>query len=326
MAFLRCDIQKLTLLTNFKKPSPTCVRQASFSESARNPKKFHLRRAKVSSLFAPLFESRKAGMTVEASIVLPLFLFFFMNIASFLEMIRLHGNLELALWNTGSQLAVYGYALDSGELPKEEQEDGWWRKLSGAAFSSVFVKSQLVSQLGKQYLDESPLRSGTDSLMLWESDVFGTGDTIDLIVTYSVSPWNRLPDLFPFRLVNRCYVHIWNGYEIPGQEQTGEMVYIAETGQVYHPDRNCTHLRLSVREIRAGELGGARNDYGRKYTACEKCANGRMPEMLYITGEGDRYHYRRDCPGLKRTVSAMLKADAEKSYRPCSRCGTGTKQ
>ena len=60
-------------------------------------------------------------MTVEASIVLPLILFFFMNLASSIEMIRLHGNLQLALWETGNELIVYGYALDSGTLPDEAQ-------------------------------------------------------------------------------------------------------------------------------------------------------------------------------------------------------------
>ena len=139
-------------------------------------------------------------MTVEASIVLPLILFFFMNLASSIEMIRLHGNLQLALWETGNELIVYGYALDSGTLPDEaqggeiqidrEQVDGiqfeeeqlrgeqsdkaqeekWWKRLSGTIISSVFVKAQLVQLLGEDYLNDSPLKSGTDSLMLWAGE------------------------------------------------------------------------------------------------------------------------------------------------------------
>lgn len=309
----------------------------------------------MSSLFTPLFKELGAGMTVEASVVLPLLLFFFMNLASFIEMLRLHGNLQLALWKTGNELAVYGYALDSGAQPGGVQFDGgqsggvqldgaqpggvqsgggqfegtwqekWWGRLSGAVFSSVLVKAQLVYLLGKDYLDDSPLRSGTDSLMLWESEIFGTEDTIDLVVTYSVAPWTKTAGFLSFRMANRYYGHIWNGYAVSGQAQAGQAVYVTENGQVYHLDRNCTHLRLSVKKIGTEELNAARNNYGKGYGACERCASGRGVEIIYITGEGDKYHYNRDCPGLKRTVSPMLKADAEKRYRPCSRCGTEKK-
>lgn len=257
---------------------------------------------------------------MEASIVLPLFLFFFMSIGSFIEMIRLHGNIQLALWRTGNELAVYGCALEGGELSAEEGEDVWWEKLADAAFSSTFVKAQIVSMAGKEYLDASPLARGTDSLLLWESDVFGPGDEIDLVVTYSAEPCGGLMRFFPFRMANRCYAHIWNGYAIPGEEQKTETVFVAENAAVYHLDRNCTHLRLSVRRIPAEQLPLERNRYGKRYTMCEKCGGGDS-EILYISPEGDRYHYRPDCSGLKRTVHTMLKEEAEALYPPCKRCG-----
>lgn len=321
MAFLQSGNKIKTLSTNFKLPSPTRDKRIPILDFARNSEKTYSSLAKVSSLPTPLFKKLKAGMTVEASIVLPLFLFFFLNLGSALEMIRLHGNIQLALWRTGSELAVYGYAVDRGGTPEGTQDD-WWTRLSGAAFSSVFVKARLVNLLGEEYLDNSPLADGTGSLMLWESRLFGEGDTIDLIVTYSVAPWSRAVGFLPFRMTNRYYAHIWNGYAIPENPQDRELVYVAETGQVFHITRDCTHLRLSVRQIGAGELKNARNQYGKKYTFCEKCARGGRVEIIYITDEGDRYHYKRGCPGLKRTVRSMPKEDARKRYRPCSRCST----
>lgn len=320
MAFLQRGNKIVTLSTNFKIPSPTRDKSISFLNFARNSDKQHPYSAKMLSLPALLFKRVKAGMTVEASIVLPLFLFFFLNIGSALEMLRLHGNIQLALWKTGSELAVYGYAVDRGGPPEGTQEDDWWTRLSGAAFSSVFVKARLINLLGQEYLDNSPLSDGADSLMLWESRLFGEGDTIDIIVTYSVAPWSRAVGFLPFRMTNRYYAHIWNGYALPEDPQDREMVYIAENGQVYHINPNCTHLKLSVRQIGAGELKDVRNQYGRKYTFCEKCVRGESVKIIYITDEGDRYHYKRDCPGLKRTVSALPKEDAIKRYRPCSRC------
>lgn len=98
MAFFRSKRKKTKPLTNHKNPSPTYDDMfVSVSDSARNPKSFHICSVKMSSLFASLPREVKAGMTVEAAAVLPLFLFFFMSIGSYIEMIRLHGNLQLAL-------------------------------------------------------------------------------------------------------------------------------------------------------------------------------------------------------------------------------------
>lgn len=324
MAFLQSGNKIKTLSTNFKLPSPTRDKRIPILNFARNSEKTYSSSAKVSSLPTSLLKKLKAGMTVEASIVLPMFLFFFLNISGALEMIRLHGNIQLALWKTGSELAVYGYAVDRGGPSEGGQENDWWTRLSGAAFSSVFVKARLVGLLEEEYLDNSPLADGADSLMLWESRLFGEGDTIDLIVTYSVAPWSRTVGFLPFRMTNRYYAHIWNGYAIPENPQDRELVYVAETGQVFHITRDCTHLRLSVRQIGIGELKDARNQEGRKYTSCEKCVHGGSAEIIYITNEGDRYHYQRGCPGLKRTVRSMPKEEARKRYRPCSRCSVST--
>ena len=47
-----------------------------------------------------------AGMTVEAALVLPLCLFFLLNLGYLLEMIRLHNNLQLALLETGNKISL----------------------------------------------------------------------------------------------------------------------------------------------------------------------------------------------------------------------------
>ena len=53
----------------------------------------------------------RGSMTIEAAIVLPCFLFFFINLSSSLEMIRLCGNLEYALHNAGNEVCLYGSLL-----------------------------------------------------------------------------------------------------------------------------------------------------------------------------------------------------------------------
>lgn len=259
----------------------------------------------------------KAGMTVEASIVLPLFLFFFLNLSCSIEMMRLHGNLEMALRDVGNRVSVYGIVLDS----VEGEQSLWKDKLTGLVISYGYVQGQVTKYVGEEYLEESPLTDGAQGLAFLESSL-REKDCFELILTYQVSPWMELIGFKPFRMANRYYGHFWTGYEIPGSEQSQETVYVTENGSVYHEDRECSHLRISIQEVPLQEVGNYRNEVGGKYSSCEKC--GKKPTMgnVYITEDGTRYHCDRECSALKRTVYAILRTET-KGYRPCKTCACG---
>ncbi len=276
------------------------------------------------SLFTFLRKKVGAGMTVEASVILPLFLFFFINLSSVIEMIRLHGNLELALWQTGNKMSVAGYILEDvlEEQTTHEQSDTILKnEIGDIAFSYSYVKGEVLDYLGEHYLESSPLAHGVNSLQFLESEIFTGDDCFEVVMTYPVAPWMRLEGVHPFRMVNRYYGHIWSGYSIPGAENglSSQTVYIAENGEVYHENRDCTHLMLTIKEVAYCNVDMERNGSGGKYTRCELCARGITPESVYIGVEGDRYHYDRGCSGLKRTVFSAHLSEVEE-YPPCSRC------
>lgn len=318
--------KKCNSLTDYGNPSPTDQDTDIDTGFAQNLKKLVLSYIEKTSLSVFLSRKLRAGMTVEAAVALPIFLFFICNLSCAIELIRLHGNLQMALWETGHKLAVYGYALgDEESLRFAEAEDGdsWWKEMAGIAFSYLFIKNQIVDYLGEEYLEASPLSCGTDGLQFWESDVVQDNGELEITLTYSVSPWYGLAGFPPFRMANRYHAHIWNGYDIVGNsggdEEDLETVYVTETGTVYHRDRFCTHLCLSIQEIIAGTQEAYRNESGARYSECEKCRGTAASGVLFIAKEGDCFHYSRDCPGLKRTVFAILMKDAG-GYRPCSRC------
>lgn len=312
MSSLWKKIINISQLIMQKRPSPTKNKHIScFAQGIYNPffRKLYLFIKRI-SLFTSLSAKADGSMTVEASIVLPLFLFFFLNLGSVIEVIRLHGNLELALWETGNRLAVYGHVLDGGN------------KITGVALSYTYVKSQMIEYLGEDYLENSPLSYGTDGLQFLESNIWKDDDTFEVILTYSVSPLSRMAGFRSFRMANCYYGHLWTGYEIPGTEGdvAEQYVYIAETGQVYHTNAGCTYLVLSVRQVSYQEALGSRNNQGEKYDACEKCSKWGCRGSVYITNEGDCYHFERECPGLKRTVRHVPLSEVL-GYRLCSRCG-----
>ena len=358
------------LKTIHKRPSPkhskvnqSLARGLIFRKHRQFPQQIIFCNAiKGISLFISHSRKITASMTVEAAVVLPLFLFFFLNMSCAIEFIRLHGNLELALWDVGSRMAVYGYTLsedaqenedrqeyavtghEQTETKKEETEETekWWAELADIAFSYTYVKNEIVKYVGSSYLDEAPIVNGVDGLQFWESEIFTKDDFVEIIVTYRTKPFSSIVGFKPFRMANRYYGHLWTGYRIPGTDTTADTedcVYITENGVVYHEDPNCSHLALSIQEVSLRKAYESRNANGEKYIACSLCGkrgdqegvsgkqenggilNG-MNLIVYITEDGNSIHYTRDCSGLKRTVYAVIRKEAE-NYRPCQRCANG---
>lgn len=273
----------------------------------------------------------RASMTLEAAAILPLLFFFFLNISSSIEMMRLHGNLELALWETGSRMAVYGYIIEEqNTVPPEggtEQNSSILGNLAGIAFSYLYVRNEIIDYLGDEYLEASPLSQGASGLNFLESSFMETEDCIDLLVTYQVSNLFSIPGFSSFRMANRYYGRAWTGYEIPTEEEdngNADYVYVTETGEVYHETKECSHLKLQIRSVSLAELPYRKNAEGSQYTLCWLCRETEFGGEIYITESGERYHYSRACSGLKRTIFVIERSKAE-SYRPCSRCAV-TKQ
>lgn len=328
----------MKLKTIQKDPSPKHDHNLSFAQSLDSFQHKHppslgnlLVPIKGISLFISKKEKVPASMTVEAAIVLPLFLFFFLNLMSSIEMIRLHGNLQLALWETGNRMTVYGSILADEEATADirkastedetqddaEEKESLWKELAGVVWSYTYVKSQLVTYLGEDYLEQSPLTYGAEGLQFVESNVFESEDCFEVVLTYSVSPVCSISGFYPFRMANRYYGHLWNGYELP--ESSEVFVYVAENGEVYHTNRECTHLTLSVRQVTWQQACAERNAQGEKYVACEKCSPQEGTGIVYITDEGECYHAVSTCSGLKRTVACIPLSEVGE-LRTCQRC------
>ena len=263
----------------------------------------------------------QGSMTVEAAIVLPLFLFFFLNILWIIEIYRLHSTLLSSLREVGRELSIYAYAYD--KIVQEEEDTGLEAFVENAAFSYLYVKGRVEELAGVDYLDASPLVGGSQGISYLDSSILQQGDIIDLTASYAVSPFIGIAGFRPAAFYSRYYGRAWTGYDVEGkngEETQVEYVYVAENAQVYHLERSCSHIQLSIREIDLEETEKIRNEYREKYTPCEICVEVGAGSV-YITPTGNRYHQRLECSGLKRTIMTMPRPEAEKHYRMCSRCG-----
>ena len=106
-------------------------------------------------------------------------------------------------------------------------------------------------------------------------------------------------------MANRCYFRSWIGESICENAAEGlQKVYITKSGKVYHLYRDCTHIELSVHNVKFGELNELRNSYGGIYKKCERCVKKLPSEnyIVYITDNGDSYHCNEKCSSIVRDV------------------------
>lgn len=269
--------------------------------------------------------SSRGSMTVEAAVVLPLILFFFLNLTSVIEWMRLHGNLELALWETGRRMSIYGYAAETfgGEFNYQLQEtDSILNSLAGVLITSAYARSEVIDYVGGNYLENSPLTDGSEGLHFIESVFQPERDCIDLKVTYRVSSWTPIPGFQTVTLANRFCSKIWTGYKIPGSEpsKADEYVYVTEYGVVYHISLDCSFLKHSIQKVSLYQIPNLYNSNRERYTLCWLCRDKEYTNLVYITKDGNRYHYTLECSGLKRKIHTLSRSEAEKKYRSCPRC------
>ena len=277
-----------------------------------------------------------AGMALEAALALPLFLFFIVNMIYVVEIIRLQNRIGSALHQVGNQAAYYAYYYRYGLGEETGGSGSGGSGISSALVSGIlsqtYVRSKVNELAGEEYLNHSPLKGGSGSISYLRSSMLsGSGsnrDIISLVADYRAGPLIPWLSYSDFSLQNRYYGHAFTGYTFGSESgssggEEGEeevMVYVTETGSVYHVSYDCTYLNLSVSAVDYSQLSYLRNTGGAKYYPCEICRPSAGGTVL-ITEDGNRYHSSRQCSGLKRTVRQIPLSEAEKMYGRCSRCG-----
>ena len=254
----------------------------------------------------------QAALTVEAAMVLPIFLFCMTAVLQYGNVMETAVRFGNALTETGKNMAVAAYTTKYGGDMSRAGE------FAVGALSAVYAQNKVMSEAG----DTSSVKNAN---MLFSS-FMKENEMIDLVLTYQIrSPVSMvgLPGNF---FLQRASIRAWTGRTIPGSDgdgadkgAEGDYVYVTATGSVYHEDTECTHLKLSIHAADIESLSTRRNNNGGIYHPCEKCGD-HTGSTVYITNEGNRYHGSLSCSGLKRTVRQISREEAG-SLRPCSKCG-----
>ena len=122
-----------------------------------------------SSLTDPKERRARGSLTVEAALVLPIFLFAVMAILSFTEILRFQIKADNAISQCAKELAIYAYVTENGSGGASGDA---MSMISGLAISETYVRGRVTNELTRSYIDSSPVKGGLyflGSKMLQES-------------------------------------------------------------------------------------------------------------------------------------------------------------
>lgn len=251
-------------------------------------------------------KTKKASFTLEAAVVIPAFACILASMLFFFRIQEMQIDVQQSLQYAARQTAVSAYEkkLQNSKLLLIEASGFFEKKLIDLSYPKQYTPFHLIT------LDY--LRSNAKK------------DYIDLYATYQMQLPFSLLGSKTFYFEQRAKARKWTGFEYEQEEEKTKdpMVYITQTGKVYHESKDCTYLKLSIHSVQKKQISQLRNKGGGKYYACSDCKN--FGNEVYITDYGTTYHSSLNCHALKRTVYEIKKSQAiEDGYKACSRCGGG---
>lgn len=256
-----------------------------------------------------------AAMTIEASLILPIFLLVMMNIVWTFQILETDSRVAAATHQIEREMMIYGYAMSNQDIVSIDNT-------IGQIFSQGYIRNTIQKELRKDtYVSYCIGDWGINTI---GSSILNGNGIVDLHINYNCQPFVSNYFLRIQNMGVRYYGHAFTGYDLENESVYAgfedPVVYITKDGSVYHMNRNCSYLNPSVKRVLASTIQSHRNKDGAKYNACQLCDQYALGSICYITEYGESYHTALSCSGLKRTVYTVALSEVE-GRACCSKCG-----
>jgi hypothetical protein len=296
----------------------------------------------------------KGSITVETSIVLPIFIFAICTLLYFFEALTLNVALRDAGVKAAKEASAYGYLLKSVKIEAEKNitmADGLSDVATGLISSSsgsLWFKNRVKHYVPKGCDNFSIIKGGYDGITFLGSQTFDTDENVQIVMYYELN----LPMLGDFSpdipIVQKIVMKSFSGSEIERverisksddkededgteeeekeeeeeeEEEEEKIVFVsvlAGKNYCYHYYDDCIHI---VRNPVAMPYSAVPKSYRK---GCKHCAKGVKPEptdLVYYTKGGGKFHMDANCSEITRSIESMTLEEAEnKGYRLCTTC------
>ena len=253
-----------------------------------------------------VFFSAPASLTVEAALVLPLFLFAGVLLMMPFHILDIERQMQAIVMSVGEDISQTAYL---------SPEDGGW---TGSAAAFAYAEGAVRTKAGGLSLR---------GLTLAGSSLLEDGETVDLVVSYQIKLPFSVFGLGDVKRRNRCWLRAWVGSNGalseggPGDGEEDPIVYVGKDSTRYHISSFCHYLYNRLSAVPVSSIEDYRNSGGHRYTACDRCG-GTAGGIVYILPYGEHYHGNRSCTAITAYVRAVRRSAVE-YLGPCSYCSGG---
>ena len=288
-----------------------------------------------------------ASLTVEAALVLPLFLFAMYLLILPLRMMDTAREMQQVCESVCQDTVqlLYLRSLAQKDGPDADGADGTdgavvtgegrTGKDSSAYIGETSDGLRLEGALtgnavgmAAAALARSRVRDGyVVHLLSLRSSVLGDGEMIRLTLDYDY----RLPfSVFRLGSIHQSVTAVrraWTGRTEGGMTaasggggtEDSETVYVGKNSTRYHSSPSCHYLSNDLTAVSYGSLSGERNSGGKKYHPCSRCAKGVTGGTVYISPSGTSFHTTESCSAITAYGRPVLKSEVA-HLGPCSYC------
>lgn len=238
-------------------------------------------------------------MTIEAALTIPIFLFAVLCLIYLLEIQAIGFRVKAAAQEAGKQAA----------------ED----ILFVPVLNTYNLQQDIIENIGSERLERSIIEGGSGGIQCWTSYYNTVNEEIIVKVNYNIKL--PVPSFLNLGIKKKVELKVkaWTGRAEYDNSEDEEIVYVTDTGVVYHSDYQCAYLQLSITFLPSSALIDVRNESGGIYQPCEKCVHGQAMAGVYITKYGTKYHNSLSCSGVKRSIRAVKKS-AVAGMGGCVKC------
>lgn len=270
---------------------------------------------------------QKGSITLEATLVIPVFLFAMIALMYFFQIMFIQEKVSQGLWETAREASRYSCIYKDIGGGEKKEEDTNSKAIAKKWMDGALTGVRMGEYLPEDILDNSCIKGGSSGI-LYKSSILEKNEEIALTAIYQVEfpiMTNLLPTMnFVQQTKSRGFVGTNKiGLSKKEMEEQDIYVYVTKTGTVYHTTLTCSHINLGIACVTYNQAKEARNTGGGKYKSCQKCTKSSKvldSSIVYITETGDRYHTNVECSGLIRDVR-KVKLSELNGIGACQRCG-----
>lgn len=254
-----------------------------------------------------------ASLSVEAALVLTLFLFSCLCLIAPMKLFDQQRRIQGALEQAGEELSRYAYV-------KYSLEKG----------GGVECGDDIASILSMAYVRQKVM-SAVDQRMIRQVSFGGSrlmeDDMICLKMSYRFCPPVSIFGISSFPMEAVCIRRAWTGAD-GGRCSAGKgtaagvdpIVYVGRNSTRYHLNSRCHYLYNALQSVAFQQVDGLRNAQGGKYYPCKRCVHGQGGGTVYVMSSGSSYHASADCSAIVAYIRAVKKSTVA-HLGACSYCG-----